>query len=190
MWKAVNSGYLIYFKLNAEQLKTGHTVRIGLTEAYIGGRPAISVNAWNSPLPAATNQASTRSLTYVAMIHSPKFLFEDYELTVTLQRRHLPRKQREADLRRAPVCLGPEHRRVADSQDQHHQRIERRQVPQSRCQLRRPRASSLRGERSQGHVFHALILPTGFFAHISYTTVHTRDVNTFIDILVFATVAQ
>ncbi|OLN84356.1 putative rhamnogalacturonase 1 [Colletotrichum chlorophyti] len=63
MWKDVNNGYVIYFKLNAEQLKSGHTVRIGITEAYIGGRPAISVNKWSSPLPAATNQASTRSLT-------------------------------------------------------------------------------------------------------------------------------
>ncbi|KAL0935328.1 polysaccharide lyase family 4 protein [Colletotrichum truncatum] len=63
MWKEVNSGYLIYFKLNAEQLKSGHTVRIGLTEAYIGGRPSIKVNQWSSALPAATKQASTRSLT-------------------------------------------------------------------------------------------------------------------------------
>lgn len=59
----VNSGYIIYFKLTADQLKSGHTVRIGLTEAYIGGRPAINVNSWASPLPAATTQASTRSLT-------------------------------------------------------------------------------------------------------------------------------
>ncbi|WQF87207.1 Putative Galactose-binding-like domain superfamily, galactose mutarotase-like domain superfamily [Colletotrichum destructivum] len=63
MWKEVNSGYIIYFKLTADQLKSGHTVRIGLTEAYIGGRPAINVNSWASPLPAATTQASTRSLT-------------------------------------------------------------------------------------------------------------------------------
>ncbi|GKT74488.1 polysaccharide lyase family 4 protein [Colletotrichum tofieldiae] len=63
MWKDVNNSYIIYFKLTADQLKSGHTVRIGLTEAYIGGRPAINVNSWASPLPAATNQASTRSLT-------------------------------------------------------------------------------------------------------------------------------
>ncbi|KAK0380196.1 rhamnogalacturonan lyase [Colletotrichum limetticola] len=63
MWKEVNSGYLIYFKLTTAQLAAGHTVRIGITEGYIGGRPAINVNSWASALPAATNQASTRSLT-------------------------------------------------------------------------------------------------------------------------------
>ncbi|KAK1706006.1 rhamnogalacturonan lyase [Colletotrichum lupini] len=63
MWKEVNSGYLVYFKLTTAQLAAGHTVRIGITEGYIGGRPAINVNSWASALPAATNQASTRSLT-------------------------------------------------------------------------------------------------------------------------------
>ncbi|POS72178.1 rhamnogalacturonan lyase [Diaporthe helianthi] len=63
MWQDINNGHVIYFRLTAEQLTQPHTVRIGLTEAYIGGRPQIKVNSWSSKIPAATKQASTRSLT-------------------------------------------------------------------------------------------------------------------------------
>lgn len=63
IWQDVNNGHVIYFRLNAEQLTQAHTVRIGITEAYINGRPQITVNSWTSKIPAATNQASTRSLT-------------------------------------------------------------------------------------------------------------------------------
>ncbi|KAH7386222.1 Rhamnogalacturonase B, N-terminal-domain-containing protein [Cadophora sp. MPI-SDFR-AT-0126] len=63
MWKDVNNGHLIYFKLDATQTAAAHTVRIGITEAFIGGRPSITINSWSSKLPGATNQASTRSLT-------------------------------------------------------------------------------------------------------------------------------
>ncbi|PBP24063.1 hypothetical protein BUE80_DR005121 [Diplocarpon rosae] len=63
MWSDINNGHLIYFKLNAAQTALAHTVRIGITEAYIGGRPQIQVNGWTSTIPAASAQASTRSLT-------------------------------------------------------------------------------------------------------------------------------
>ncbi|PBP28551.1 rhamnogalacturonan lyase [Diplocarpon rosae] len=63
MWSDINNGHLIYFKLNAAQTALAHTVRIGITEAYIGGRPQIQVNGWTSAIPAASSQASTRSLT-------------------------------------------------------------------------------------------------------------------------------
>ncbi|CZR63908.1 related to Putative rhamnogalacturonase [Phialocephala subalpina] len=61
MWVDVNNGHLIYFKLSAAA--TAHTVRIGITQAYAGGRPQITVNSWTSAAPAASSQAKTRSLT-------------------------------------------------------------------------------------------------------------------------------
>ncbi|KAI1338818.1 rhamnogalacturonan lyase [Xylariaceae sp. FL0016] len=63
MWQDVNNNHIVYFKLTAAQLAAGHTVRVGITEAYINGRPTISVNGWSAKLPGATTQASTRSLT-------------------------------------------------------------------------------------------------------------------------------
>lgn len=63
MWSGINNGHIIYFKLTAAQLAAAHTVRIGITEAYINGRPKISVNSWESETLGATAQASTRSFT-------------------------------------------------------------------------------------------------------------------------------
>ncbi|KAK7738395.1 hypothetical protein SLS53_006210 [Cytospora paraplurivora] len=63
IWQDINNGHIIYFKLTADQLTEAHTVRIGITEAYINGRPQITVNSWTSSIPSATTQASTRSLT-------------------------------------------------------------------------------------------------------------------------------
>ncbi|KAI5779608.1 Rhamnogalacturonase B, N-terminal-domain-containing protein [Geopyxis carbonaria] len=63
MWKDVNNDHLVYFKLTAAQIAAARTVRIGITEAYAGGRPTIAVNSWTSALPSASTQASTRSLT-------------------------------------------------------------------------------------------------------------------------------
>lgn len=63
MWSGINNGHIIYFKLTTAQLAAAHTVRIGLTEAYIGGRPKITINDWTSATLGATTQASTRSLT-------------------------------------------------------------------------------------------------------------------------------
>jgi rhamnogalacturonan endolyase len=63
MWQDINNDHVVYFKLTADQLAASHTIRIGMTEGYIGGRPMISVNGWTSSVTPATSQASTRSLT-------------------------------------------------------------------------------------------------------------------------------
>lgn len=63
MWVDINNDHIVYFKLTADQLASDHTIRIGITEAFINGRPMISVNSWTSSVTASTGQASTRSLT-------------------------------------------------------------------------------------------------------------------------------
>lgn len=62
-WKAVNNPTTIKFNLSASQVMA-HTLRIGLTCAYAGGRPVVSVNGkWTSPIPAPSVQPSSRTLT-------------------------------------------------------------------------------------------------------------------------------
>ncbi|MCX3287741.1 polysaccharide lyase family protein [Streptomyces sp. NEAU-H22] len=64
LWKDVNSGILVYFRLTAAQAAAAHTLRIGVTTAYANGRPQVTVNdAWTSPIPAPPTQPDTRSLT-------------------------------------------------------------------------------------------------------------------------------
>ncbi|MEU1009949.1 rhamnogalacturonan lyase B N-terminal domain-containing protein [Streptomyces sp. NPDC005890] len=64
LWKDVNSGLLVYFRLTAAQAAAAHTLRIGVTTAYANGRPQITVNdTWTSAIPAPPTQPSTRSLT-------------------------------------------------------------------------------------------------------------------------------
>lgn len=63
MWKDVNSGYLVYFRLSTAQLASSFKIRIGVTEGLAGGRPAINVNSWAAALQAQKTQADTRSLT-------------------------------------------------------------------------------------------------------------------------------
>ncbi|MFF4349566.1 rhamnogalacturonan lyase B N-terminal domain-containing protein [Streptomyces sp. NPDC001530] len=63
IWKDVNSGLIVYFKLTAAQAAAAHTLRIGVTTAYANGRPQISVNGWTSSIPSPPTQPSTRSLT-------------------------------------------------------------------------------------------------------------------------------
>lgn len=63
MWKDVNSGYLVYFRLSSAQLTSSFKIRIGVTEGLAGGRPAIKVNSWVAALQAQKNQADSRSLT-------------------------------------------------------------------------------------------------------------------------------
>ncbi|WP_369232529.1 rhamnogalacturonan lyase B N-terminal domain-containing protein [Streptomyces sp. R21] len=63
IWKDVNSGLLVYFKLTAAQAAAAHTLRIGVTTAYANGRPQIAVNSWTSAIPSPPTQPSTRSLT-------------------------------------------------------------------------------------------------------------------------------
>ncbi|ELP69616.1 rhamnogalacturonan lyase B N-terminal domain-containing protein [Streptomyces turgidiscabies] len=63
MWSGVNDGVLVYFKLTAAQAAAAHTLRIGITDAFAGGRPRVTVNDWVSAVPLASTQPSTRSLT-------------------------------------------------------------------------------------------------------------------------------
>lgn len=63
LWKDVNSGLIVYFKLTAAQAAAAHTLRIGVTTAYANGRPQIAVNSWTSSIPSPPGQPSTRSLT-------------------------------------------------------------------------------------------------------------------------------
>jgi rhamnogalacturonan endolyase len=61
-WKGVNGTQVVRF-----DLPPGHvrplTLRVGITTAYAGGRPMIQVNNWSSPLPPASAQPKTRTLT-------------------------------------------------------------------------------------------------------------------------------
>lgn len=50
-WKDVNNPTTVEFTLTSAQL-AARTVRIGITAAYAGGRPRITVNNWTSPPPA------------------------------------------------------------------------------------------------------------------------------------------
>jgi rhamnogalacturonan endolyase len=61
-WKGANNPTTVRFTLSSSQV-AAHTVRIGITAAYAGGRPQITVNNWTSPAPAASSQPSSRSLT-------------------------------------------------------------------------------------------------------------------------------
>jgi len=61
-WKAINNPTTIRFTLTSGQL-AARTARIGITAAYAGGRPQITVNNWTSAAPAASSQPSSRSLT-------------------------------------------------------------------------------------------------------------------------------
>jgi len=62
-WKDVNGSQAIQFQLTAGQV-VASTVRVGLTCAFEGARPKISVNSWTYPSnPAASSQPDTRTLT-------------------------------------------------------------------------------------------------------------------------------
>ncbi|GGL92549.1 hypothetical protein GCM10010129_40310 [Streptomyces fumigatiscleroticus] len=64
LWKDVNSGIVVYFRLTAAQAAAAHTLRIGVTTAYANGRPQVVVNdTWTSAVPSPPTQPSTRSLT-------------------------------------------------------------------------------------------------------------------------------
>jgi rhamnogalacturonan endolyase len=62
-WIGVNNDVLVYFKLTAAQAAAAHTLRIGLSASYAGGRHRVSVNSWTSAIPAAPSNSGTRSLT-------------------------------------------------------------------------------------------------------------------------------
>jgi rhamnogalacturonan endolyase len=62
-WKTgANSPTTVTFNLTSSQVAS-HTIRIGITAAYAGGRPSIQVNGWTSSLPAASSQPDSRSIT-------------------------------------------------------------------------------------------------------------------------------
>ncbi|MER5308599.1 rhamnogalacturonan lyase B N-terminal domain-containing protein [Streptomyces sp. NPDC002773] len=63
LWKGVNDGVLVYFRLTAAQAAAAHTLRIGVTTAFLNGRPQVTVNDWASAVPSPPAQPSTRSLT-------------------------------------------------------------------------------------------------------------------------------
>ncbi|WAU80444.1 polysaccharide lyase family protein [Streptomyces sp. Qhu-G9] len=63
IWSGINDGVLVYFRLTAAQAAAAHTLRIGVTNAYINGRPRVTVNDWVSAIPSPPSQPSTRSLT-------------------------------------------------------------------------------------------------------------------------------
>ena len=63
IWKDVNNGVLVYFKLTAAQAAAAHTLRIGVTTAYINARPQVTVNDWVSTIPTPPTQPTTRDLT-------------------------------------------------------------------------------------------------------------------------------
>ncbi len=61
-WKDVNGAQVVQFTLTAGQL-VASTVRIGITTAYEGARPKISVNAYTSSNPNLSTQPDSRTLT-------------------------------------------------------------------------------------------------------------------------------
>lgn len=61
-FKMVNNPTTIKFNLAASQIGD-YTVRIGITAAYAGGRPQITVNNWSSAIPSTSSQPDSRSLT-------------------------------------------------------------------------------------------------------------------------------
>lgn len=63
IWKDVNNGVLVYFRLTRAQAAAAHTLRVGVTDAFAGGRPRVTVNDWVSGVPTAPAQPTTRSLT-------------------------------------------------------------------------------------------------------------------------------
>ena len=61
-WKDVNSSQAVQFNLTAAQL-VASTIKVGITVAFEGARPKISVNAWSSGNPSPSSQPDTRTLT-------------------------------------------------------------------------------------------------------------------------------
>jgi rhamnogalacturonan endolyase len=62
-WRDVNDGMLVDFTLTAAQAATAHTLNIGISTAFLNGRPRATVNSWVSSIPTAVSEPSTRSLT-------------------------------------------------------------------------------------------------------------------------------
>jgi rhamnogalacturonan endolyase len=62
-WKVgLNNPTTVTFNLTPDQI-TNHTIRIGITTANGGGRPAINVNGWSGSVPSPSSQPNSRSVT-------------------------------------------------------------------------------------------------------------------------------
>jgi len=61
-WKDVNGTLTVRFTLRPDQI-ADMTLRVGITTAYANGRPAVRLNSWTAPVPKASTQPTTRSLT-------------------------------------------------------------------------------------------------------------------------------
>jgi rhamnogalacturonan endolyase len=63
-WMGVNNPVVVQFNLTPAQIRN-HTLRIGITVSYAGGRHVVSLNngKWTSAIPASSAQPDTRSLT-------------------------------------------------------------------------------------------------------------------------------
>ncbi len=63
IFKDVNDGIIIYFRMNSTQAASAHTLNIGITGNYIGGRIMPSVNSWTARTPSACTQPNNRLMT-------------------------------------------------------------------------------------------------------------------------------
>jgi len=61
-WKDVNGAIRVRFQLTPDQIGD-MSLRVGITTAFAGGRPTVQLNQWTSPIPAASAQPRTRTLT-------------------------------------------------------------------------------------------------------------------------------
>jgi rhamnogalacturonan endolyase len=61
-WRDINSPVRIRFTLDRAQVAAA-TLRIGITTAFAGARPAVAINGWQAPPQAATPQPKSRTLT-------------------------------------------------------------------------------------------------------------------------------
>ncbi|MES2476014.1 MAG: rhamnogalacturonan lyase B N-terminal domain-containing protein [Verrucomicrobiota bacterium] len=61
-WKDINGSQQIQFNLSADQV-VDSVIRVGITVAYSGARPNITVNSWTSAFQGASTQPGSRSLT-------------------------------------------------------------------------------------------------------------------------------
>ncbi len=61
-WKDINGAQAVQFTLAANQL-VASTVRVGLTVAFEGARPRLTVNSYTSANPSPSTQPDTRTLT-------------------------------------------------------------------------------------------------------------------------------
>ena len=79
-WKDVGSIY-IQFNLTTAQKNAGANLRIGITAAYSGGRPAVYVNGNYINLPGSTSQPSSRSLTIGTYRGNNAMFDDDYTIS-------------------------------------------------------------------------------------------------------------